>query len=130
MHVVGANALNMYEVYWLPIGGDPASSTDTVLVGNFLTDTNGDANTLLRVISAPADATTATPVLLPAVLGTNQEAGCFLIFSRGPYAYDTNGDGAIDRYNTSDNTDAGTVNNPVVTLSNGGVQFISGFARP
>jgi len=106
------------------------SSTDALLVGNFLTDASGDADALLRVISAPVDATTATPVLLPAVIGDNEDAGCFLFFSRGPYAFDTDGDGVIDGYNTSDGTDAGTLANPVVTLSDGMVQFISGFARP
>jgi hypothetical protein len=130
VHVKGANALNMYEVYWLPIGGDPTSSTDAVMVGNFLTDASGDAGTELRDISAPADATAATPVNFVGRVGSKQGAGAFLIFSRGPYAYDTDGDGTIDSYTTSDGTDTGTVNNPVVTLSNGQVQFISGYARP
>lgn len=129
-HVKGANALNMYEVYWLPIGGDPTSSTDMVMVGNFLTDASGDAATELRDISAPADATTATPVNFVIRVGSKQGAGALLVFSRGPYAYDTDGDGAIDSYNTSDGTQTGTVHNPVVTLANGQVQFISGYARP
>ena len=128
--VEGANAFNMYEVYWLSIGGDPA--TDGIMVGNFLTDDNGDADAKLRDISAPDDASTATPVLFTIRVGSNKGAGHFLLYSRGPYGTDSDGDGALadGEYNTSDGTSAGTVHNPSVDLASDGVQFISGFARP
>ncbi|MCC7262941.1 MAG: hypothetical protein IT369_10505 [Candidatus Latescibacteria bacterium] len=125
----GTSALNLYEVYWLPIGGDPTNSAVTIKIGNFLTDAAGNVSTQLRLINAPIDAT-GRPVEFTSTVGDKKDAGNFLIFSRGPYAFDTNGDGVIDDYNTSDHTVNGTVANPPTTLSNGMVQFISGYARP
>ena len=135
VEVQGANAWNMYEVYWHPLAGDPTDSADTIMVGNFLTDGNGDASADLRDISAPDDATSASVVDFRARVGTTG-VGHFLVFSRGPYGTDGDGDGALSdgEYNTSDNTSSGTVNNPVIHLECGRVQFISGlrfpFSRP
>ena len=126
----GTNPLNLYEVYWLPIGGDPTNSAVTIKVGNFLTDASGNVSAQLHTINAPIDATTTRPVEFTSTVGSKKGAGNFLIFSRGPYAYDTNGDGVIDSYNTTDRTINGALANPVTTLSNGMVQFISGYARP
>ena len=125
----GANPFNLYAVYWLPIGGDPGA--DMVYVGSFLTDGNGDARTVLRDAATPRYLLSDAPVDFLALVGANEGAGQFLVYSRGPYGSgDSDGDGRPDTLNTSDGTANGTFNNPVLwggSTGFDGVQFISGF---
>lgn len=133
MHVVvdGANAWNLYEVYWHPLAGDPTDAATTIMVGNFLTDGTGHTDADLIDIAAPADATSGAWVDFKARVGTTA-VGHFLVFSRGPYGSDSDGDGVLSsgEYNTSDGTAAGTVHDPVIDLACGRVQFVSGLKFP
>src|SRR6266511_906835 len=118
-----ADPFNLYEVYWMPIG---AAVAEAVRVGNFATDCYGNVLTLLRDIATPDDVTHGTPVNMYTRV-SNVSAGNFLVYSRGPWAFDYNGDCSIDQFNT---VPLGTdplqpLANPPVDLSTGGVQFIS-----
>lgn len=124
--VKGASQLNYYEVYYLPTG---ASTTLATKVGSFLTDCNGDADTMLRSLTKPSDLF-GPPVQIDTVLGRKKQAGNFIVYSRGPYGSDSDGDCKADTWNTSDGTMSGTFNNPAVSLSSDVVQFISGFSVP
>jgi len=120
-----ADPFNLYEVYWLPIG---AAVTDAVKVGNFATDCDGNAATSLKDITTPHD------ILHGALINMYTQvhdvsAGNFLVYSRGPSAFDYDGDCSIDQLNT---VPLGTdpmqpLANPVVDLATSGVQFISGY---
>ena len=119
----------MYEVYWIPVGQDPV--THRVMVGNILTDCDGNADNTLRDISSPADQYSGAEVDITARVG-NKDAGNFYFYSRGPYGHNDDGTCQPLNYNTSDNTENGTVNNPVLWGSTSnplfdGVQFISGY---
>ncbi len=125
-----ADPFNLYEVYWLPIG---MPVTAAVLLDNFVTDCNGTANKAgLKPIAKGSDARTSVGVKtnIHTRVG-NSSAGNFLIYSRGPYAADTNADCKADTYNTTvspnDTRAANTLANPPVTLGIDEVQFISGF---
>ncbi len=129
LNAANHNPFVMYEVYWIPVGNDPV--LERVMVGNILTDCNGDANNTLRDISAPADQYTAAEVDISVRVG-NKDAGNFYFYSRGPYGFNDDGTCKPLNYNTSDNTEYGTVANPVLWggTSNpffDGVQFISGY---
>ena len=49
-----------------------------------MTDCNGDANGLLKDMSAPLDKFRGSPVNIKTRVG-NQNAGFFFLYSRGPY---------------------------------------------
>lgn len=128
-----AEPFNLYEVYWLPIG---AASVDAIYVGNFATDCNGDAKAaILKTINTPKQALN-TGLGVKANLFTavgSMSAGNFILYSRGPWGDDTNGDCVADTYNTTTNpadTDPShALANPTINLSSDGVQFISGFQK-
>lgn len=122
----------MYEVYWIPVGQDPV--THRVMVGNILTDCNGDADNTLRDISAPIDALTGSEVDIVSRVG-NKDAGNFYFYSRGPWGFTDDGTCLPATFNTTDGTPYGNVANPVLWggTSNplfDGVQFISGYELP
>lgn len=122
----------LYEVYWIPVGQDPV--THRVMVGNVMTDCNGNASNTLRDISAPIDSTTAAPVDIRTRVG-NQDAGNFYFYSRGPWGFTDDGSCNPATYNTMDGTEHGGVANPVLWggTSNplfDGVQFISAYQLP
>lgn len=119
----------LYEVYWIPVGQDPV--THRVMVGNIMTDCNGNASNTLRDISAPVDSTTAAETDISARVG-NKDAGNFYFYSRGPWGFSDDGTCKPSTYNTSDGTEYGTVANPELWGSTSnpffdGVQFISGY---
>ena len=127
-----AEPLNLYEVYWLPIG---SPVTSAVLLDNFVTDCNGAASKAsLKPIVKASDTRTAagTKTNLYSKVG-NTSAGNFLVYSRGPWAADTNGDCKPDTYNTivspADTSPANPLANPPVTPGIDDVQFISGFTN-
>jgi hypothetical protein len=120
-----ADPFNLYEVYWLPIG---AALTDAVKVGNFATDCDGNAATPLKDITTPDDVMHGAPMSMYTQVG-DVSAGNFLVYSRGPWALDDDGDCSINQFNT---VPLGTdpmkaLANPVVDLATSGVQFISGY---
>ncbi len=122
----------LYEVYWIPVGQDPV--THRVMVGNLLTDCDGNANNTLRDISAPIDATTGAEVDISVRVG-NKDAGNFYLYSRGPWGFTDDGTCSPSTYNTTDGTEYGNVGNPVLWGSTSnplfdGVQFISGYELP
>ncbi len=129
--IQGTHAFNLYSVYFLPVGGDPV--TDKDFIGEFMTDASGNANTLVRDCSS-----THTPHCLMTRRGVNlntvsgfsfSAAGQFLLYSRGPVKRDSDNDGTMDQWNTSDGTATGTFNNPILWGGSGydGVQFITSF---
>jgi len=125
--VQGAWPFNLYEVYWLPIGGTTA---DVVAIGNFATDCAGDARALLRTITTPAEIRTGVVGNVDTLVGPTS-AGNFLVYSRGPWATDTDGDCRIDFFNT---VPLGLVRtnplaNPVTDPAADPVQFLSGYAN-
>jgi len=129
-----SNPFVMYEVYFVPIGADPA--TDKVMVGNILTDCRGNATKLLKDISRPRDRSTQPPVNIKTRLGGGplKEAGTFFFYSRGPWGSgSSSGCSRPDTFNTSDGTANGTLNNPVLwggAALFDGIQFVSGYATP
>ncbi|GIX47812.1 MAG: hypothetical protein KatS3mg131_2023 [Candidatus Tectimicrobiota bacterium] len=130
--LVGAQPFNLYEVYWVPVGGDP--TTTRVKVGNLLTDCNGNARGLLRDIVRPADHRAAPPVDITARVG-NMAAGHFFVYSRGPWGWGSSSSCRIpDTLNTDDGTPTGTLVNPELWGGASGffdgVQFLSGYAMP
>lgn len=116
----------LYEVYYVSIGDDPA--TDKTMVGNLMTDCNGDANGVLKDMTRPIDIVAGSPVNIKVRVG-DENAG-FFFYSRGPYGYTDDGSCRPTTFNTSDGTRHGTFNNP--SLWGGGtgfdlIQFVSGY---
>ena len=116
----------LYEVYYVSIGDDPA--TDKTMVGNLMTDCNGDANGVLKDMTRPIDIVAGSPVNIKVRVG-DENAG-FFFYSRGPYGYTDDGSCRPTIFNTSDGTRHGTFNNP--SLGGGGtgfdlIQFVSGY---
>lgn len=122
-----ADPFTLYEVYWVPVG---ASITDAIVVGNFATDCNGNAVTLLREISAPIDVISGPIVSMHTVVGTT-DAGFFAVYSRGIWGNDVSGDCKPDTFNTTtsptDTDPTHPLANPPVDLTVDGVQFFSGY---
>jgi len=117
----------LYEIYYVSIGDDPA--TDKIMVGNLMTDCNGDANGLLKDMSAPIDKFSASPVNIKTRVG-DQNAGFFFLYSRGPYGWTDDGSCRPTTLNTSDGTAGGTFNNPPLWGGGAGfdlIQFVSGY---
>ncbi len=117
----------LYEVYYVSIGDDPA--TDKTMVGHVLTDCNGDANGLLKDMTAPIHKFTHGPVNIRTRVG-NQNAGVFFLYSRGPYGFTDDGSCRPTTLNTSDGTPGGTFNNPSLWGGGAGfdvIQFVSGY---
>ena len=98
----------LYEVYYVSIGDDPA--TDKTMVGNLMTDCNGDANGVLKDMTRPIDIVAGSPVNIKVRVG-DENAG-FFFYSRGPYGYTDDGSCRPTTFNTSDGTRHGTFNNP------------------
>ncbi len=125
VNVRGAWSFNLYEVYWLPIGGTTA---DLVAIGNFATNCAGDARGVLRTITTPAGVRAGAVADIDTAVGT-VSAGNFFVFSRGPWATDSDGDCRIDQFNTvplgMDPTKP--LANPVTTPVSDPVQFLSGY---
>ncbi len=128
-----ADPFNLYEVYWLALGDNVA---DAVLAGNVVTDCKGNARGALTTITTASDAlnaATATPVVIYPTAG-EMGAGVFLVYSRGPWAHDSDGDCVADTYNTIVNwadTDAShALANPPVIPGIDNVQFLSGYQLP
>jgi hypothetical protein len=122
-----ADPFNLYEVYWLPIG---AAVTSAIAVGHFGTDCHGHFNAQLRDITTPDDIRHGPVTDIYTLVG-DTSAGNFLLYSRGPWAFDTDGDCSIEQLNT---VPLGTdptlpLANPPVVLSTSGVQFLSGYER-
>jgi|GEM_PF-3065114 len=125
-----ADPFNLYEVYWLALGDTLA---DAVPAGNFVTDCKGNARGSLTTLTTANEAlnpTATTPVILYPTAGY-LSAGVFLVYSRGPWAQDNDGDCVADTYNTVVNgadTDAShALANPPVILGVDNVQFLSGY---
>ncbi|MGI9211582.1 MAG: hypothetical protein ACR2HF_03850, partial [Methylococcaceae bacterium] len=125
-----ADPYNLYEVYWLAIGDAVA---DAVPAGQFVTDCKGNARGALTGISTATDAlntASATPTVIYPTAG-NISAGVFLVYSRGPWAQDSDGDCVADVYNTvvspSDTDASHVLANPPVSLGIDAVQFLSGY---
>jgi hypothetical protein len=124
----GAQHLNLYEVYWLP---SPSTSFSTAkLVGNFATDCIGNSiDTLVRPISKASDINASTAPRLATMVGTVKGTGMYLVYSRGPYGSDTNGDCRADTYNTTtsptDTDSSHPLANPAVGSLSSGIQFVS-----
>jgi hypothetical protein len=128
----GANQGNLYEVYFLPIGGDPTPDGDLLYLGSILTGPDGTpVSKIVRRATTPKDALSpSNNVKLSDVGSPNQtNSGHFLFYSRGPYATAGSDDEAPVNFNTSDGTEHGTFNNPLLWGGNtnmyDGVQFVS-----
>jgi hypothetical protein len=98
-------------------------------------DASGNAKQLIKSITTAADCVRA--ISMPAIVGADvyakvspTSAGVFLFYSRGPWARDTNGDGAIDSYNTvnsdADSSPNAALPNPAVVAGQR-VQFLNGW---
>jgi hypothetical protein len=123
-----AEPFNLYEVYWLPVGETVANA---VFVGNFATDCNGNARTVLREIVTPADIRRGTVMNIFTEVGV-PDAGVLLVYSRGPWGFDdADGDCRPDTFNTAPvGTDpTKPLANPTVDLTGDGVQFLSGYTN-
>ena len=126
VYLEDTHPFNLYEVYFVPTGADPV--TDRTLLGQVMTDCDGDAAQLIRPLSRPIDLAAAAPARFDALVGT-QESGELWFYSRGPYGSVDNGACRPSVLNTSDGTASGTFNNP--TLWGGmslfdGLQFLTG----
>lgn len=143
-----ASPFNLYEVYWLSIG-DPVTSAR--LLGNFVTDCKGNSVknsglpgvSLVKPITMAADIATTTPTNIFTTVG-NQSSGIFLVYSRGPYSYQSATAPCkttkLSEYNTTnsqhDNTVARNMTpfaNPTVTpgvdTPGTNLQFLSGYTH-
>lgn len=125
--LIGAQPLNLYEVYWVP--STAKALADAKLVGQVATDCNGEAiDKRVRPIAKGADIGTSAPPQMPTITGAAHGSGIFLAYSRGPYGHDTNSDCRADNYNTTssptDPSASTPLANPAVTLSTM-AQFVS-----
>ena len=77
----------LYEVYYVSIADDPA--TDKTMVGNLMTDCNGDAKGMLKDMTRPVDIFAGSPVNIKMRVG-DENAG-FFFYSRGPYRWTDDG---------------------------------------
>jgi hypothetical protein len=122
-----ADPFNLYDVYWLPVGG---VVTDAIFVGNFATRCHGNRVATLREITTPQEGISGTVSNMFTKVGPTS-AGNFLVYSRGPWAFDHNGDCTIDEYNTvplgTDPTQP--LANPTANVYSDVVQFISGYSK-
>lgn len=117
----------LYEIYFVPFGADP--TTGKIMVGNLMTNCNGDANGLLKDMTTPRDKFRAHPVNIKLRVG-DEAIGAFFFYSRGPYGFVDDGGCRPTTLNTSDGTPDGTFNNPVLWEGGPGfdrIQFISGY---
>lgn len=145
--VTGAQAdplypYNLYEVYWLPVGEAVASAQ---LIGNFVTDCNGDSVkssgrpgiAWLKTIAKAADITSTSYADIYTLAG-NVSSGVFLVYDRGPYSYTASitppcNPVTLSEYNTTtspnDSSAAKSTTafaNPVV-VPDYRIQFLSGY---
>ncbi len=125
-----ADPFNLYEVYWMPIGGDPSSSAGQLIkVGNFITDCDGNSRMLLKDLERASDLANS-PVDITTKVDAHS-AGTFWVYSRGPYAHTDRGDCRPTYFNTvvsdSDTDPANDFANPEVNTDSDLVQFISGY---
>jgi hypothetical protein len=143
-----AEPFTLYEVYWLSVG-EPVASAQ--LLGHFVTDCKGNSVrssglpgiALVKPISRAIDIAFAVPTDMTTTVG-NASSGVFLVYSRGPYSYNTPtppcNPRKLGEYNTTtsphDNTatkKATPFANPVVTPGTDtpgtNLQFLSGYAH-
>ncbi|TAN53320.1 MAG: hypothetical protein EPN21_01680 [Methylococcaceae bacterium] len=145
--VTGAEAdplypYNLYEVYWLPVG---EAVTSAQLIGNFVTDCNGNSIknsgrpgiAWLKTISKAADITSTSYSNIYTLVG-NISSGVFLVYDRGPYSYTSSitapcNPATLSEYNTTTSPNDGSAAksttpfaNPVV-VPDYRIQFMSGY---
>lgn len=118
----GPDPYILYEVYWVPIGGDPVA--DRVLLGDVITDCNRNVNALVKSLATPADLSNPPTNVHSLIASPN--AGFFMVYSRGTQS------GAVTGSSTCNpaTLDPGYTFTPVLWGGAGGmfdgVQFLSG----
>ncbi len=137
-----ADPYSLYEVYWLHVGEAVSSAH---LIGNFVTDCNGDSikNTgtagiaWLKTIVQASDIKSTAYANIYTLVG-NASSGVFLVYNRGPYSYDPNvttpcNPKKLTEYNTTSSpNDTGAAKattpfaNPAV-IPDEKIQFMSGY---
>ena len=128
----------LYEVYFVPIGGDPV--TERVMVGNVITNCRGDADQYLKIMYKPNDRVRARKVNFKNLVG-NSVAGNFFVYSRGHACFPANDScpwtrcHAPDEWNTDDKSSRTTWHSGTElwggnTNEFDGIQFVSGYASP
>ena len=90
-------------------------------MGNFITDRNGDADTSLRHISTPNDATAASSGIWSHWMVSTYSMtiglkGHFLLYSRGPIYQKLDSSNNIVAYNTTTGGPDGKLYNPPVDV--------------
>jgi hypothetical protein len=130
LNLEGAHPFNLYEVYFVPFGGDPV--TDRVHLGGVTTDCNGDVNRTVRLLNRPIDSVAGVAPSFSRRVGPSA-AGAFFVYSRGPMGSIDNGACQPSVFNTTNGLATGSFANP--TLWGGGsgydgLQFISGVVAP
>lgn len=130
---------NLYEVYWLPVGQTPSTA---LLIGNFVTDCNGDSvknsgnpgTAYLKTIAQAADIKSTSYANIFTLVG-NISSGVFLVYDRGPFSNtDTPcNPKKLTEYNTSfspNDTSATNMTTPFANLAvvpDYRIQFMSGY---
>lgn len=137
-----ADPYSLYEVYWLHTG---EIASDAHLIGNFVTDCNGDSiknsgtagPALLKTIDQASDIKSTAYANIYSLVG-NASSGVFLVYNRGPYSYDPNVSApcnpkTLTEYNTTSSpNDTGSAKattpfaNPSV-VADYRIQFMSGY---
>jgi hypothetical protein len=130
LQLQGAHPFNLYEVYFVPFGGDPV--VDRVHLGGVTTDCNGDVHRTVRLLSRPIDTVAGMAPSFSRRVGPSA-AGAFFVYSRGPMGSIDNGACQPSVFNTTSGLATGSFVNP--TLWGGGagydgLQFISGVVAP
>lgn len=130
LNLQGAHPFNLYEVYFVPFGGDPV--LDRVHLGGVTTDCNGDVNRTVRLLNRPLDSVAGVAPSFSRRVGPSA-AGAFFVYSRGSMGSIDNGSCQPSLFNTTNGLATGSFVNP--TLWGGGagydgLQFISGVVAP
>jgi hypothetical protein len=125
-----AQPFNLYEVYFVPFGGDPV--TDRTHLGGVMTDCNGDVSRVVRELNRPLDVVAGLAPSFSRRVGPSA-AGAFFVYSRGPMGWVDDGTCRPSVLNTVGGLATGAFANP--TLWGGGagydgLQFISGVVAP
>ena len=134
----GGDPFLLYEVYFVPIGGDPV--TERVMVGNVITNCRGNADQFLKIMYKPNDRVRARKVNFKNLVG-NSVAGNFFVYSRGHACFPANSSCPWTNCNrpTDWNTDDKSQHTPWFsgtelwggnTNEFDGIQFVSGYASP
>lgn len=121
--ISGTHQFNLYEVYWVAAGS--GSVTSAQVIGHFVTDCGGqEVNNKLLYLDIPAGLSGGIPVNIHGIVGPSAK-GYFLIYSRGPGAFDDNGDCIVDDINTKDGTMNTQWGGQPIDLSTAAVQYIA-----